>query len=248
MSVLGRTLLLSVLTLATGCAKSSDLPAADGSSAGNGAEASGSGAGQPADGGSGSGATAADGSGTEADTGAGSGSGSGAGIIEVEHMTGRIDHTVNRLDGTPASLQSYRGKVLLVVNTASECGFTPQYEELQALFTAYGSRGLAVLGFPANEFGAQEPGTSEEIATFCSSRYGVTFDMFEKLVVKGPKIAPLYRTLTAESPEAFQGDIPWNFTKFLVDKQGFVIGRFAPTTTPMSTEVTSAIEAALSAP
>ena len=163
-------------------------------------------------------------------------------------MTGRIDHTVNRLDGTPVSLQEYRGKVLLVVNVASQCGFTPQYEELQALFTAYEARGLEVLGFPANEFGSQEPGTSEEIATFCSSRYGVTFDMFEKIVVKGVKIAPLYRTLTTESPEAFQGDIPWNFTKFLVDKQGFVINRFPPTTTPMSPEVTAAIEAALSAP
>lgn len=248
MSLLGRSLLLSVVSLAAGCAKSSDLPAADGQTSGNGVEASGSGAGPDG----GSGGNAADGSGSaegsETTAGGGSGGGSGGGITEVEHMTGRIDHTVNRLDGSPVSLASYRGKVMLVVNVASECGFTPQYEELQTLFTTYEGRGLEVLGFPANEFGSQEPGTSEEIATFCSSRFGVTFDMFEKVVVKGPKIAPLYRTLTAESPEAFQGAIPWNFTKFLVDKQGFVINRFAPTTTPLSPEVTAAIEAALNAP
>ena len=163
-------------------------------------------------------------------------------------MMGRIDHTVKRIDGTETSLQDYRGKVMLVVNVASECGLTPQYEELQALHAAYESRGLKVLGFPANEFASQEPGTSTEIATFCSSRYGVTFDMFDKIVVKGPKIAPLYRTLTTESPEAFQGDIAWNFAKFLVDRNGFVINRFAPTTTPMSADVTAAIEAALTAP
>jgi len=256
MSVLGRTLLLSVLSFATGCAKSADVPAADGSAGGSAGEASGSGAAGSTDtvSGSGSGADTAvgqdtgsgSGSGTEASGDAGTGSGSG--IIEVEHMTGRIDHTVNRLDGTPASLQSYRGKVMLVVNVASECGFTPQYEELQALYAAYEARGLKVLGFPANDFGSQEPGTSTEIANFCSSRYGVTFDMFEKIVVKGVKIAPLYRTLTTESAAAFQGDIPWNFTKFLVDKNGFVINRFPPTTTPMSAEVTAAIEAALTAP
>ena len=249
MSVLGRTLCLSVLFSVAGCAKSSDAPADDTSgagsgSAGNGAEASGSGATEA----SGSGATGTvDGSGTEAsgDTGAGSGSGT---LTEVGHMEGRIDHTVKRLDGTETSLQDYRGKVMLVVNVASECGLTPQYEELQALHTAYEARGLKVLGFPANEFGSQEPGTSTEIATFCSSRYGVTFDMFDKIVVKGVKIAPLYRTLTTESPEAFQGEIAWNFAKFLVDKNGFVINRFAPTTVPMSAEVTAAIEAALSAP
>ena len=249
MSVLGRTLLLSVLSFATGCAKSADLPAADGEASGS-AEASGEA--------SGSGATEASGSGAaneasgDAGTGAGSGdtdAGSGSGTItEVEHMEGRIDHTVNRLDGTATSLQDYRGKVMLVVNVASECGFTPQYEELQALYVAYEARGLKVLGFPANEFGSQEPGTSTEIANFCSSRYGVTFDMFEKIVVKGVKIAPLYRTLTTESPTEFQGDIAWNFAKFLVDKNGFVINRFAPTTTPMSAEVTAAIEAALTAP
>jgi glutathione peroxidase len=255
MSVLGRTLCLSVLVSVAGCSQKPDGPAADTSGSGSGSveasgEASGSG-GTEASGAteaSGSGATGTvDGSGTEAsgDTGAGSGSGT---ITEVEHMDGRIDHTVKRLDGTATSLHDYRGKVMLVVNVASECGFTPQYEELQALYAAYEARGLKVLGFPANEFGSQEPGTSEEIATFCSSRYGVTFDMFEKIVVKGVKIAPLYRTLTTESPAAFQGDIPWNFTKFLVDKNGFVINRFAPTTTPMSAEVTAAIEAALTAP
>jgi glutathione peroxidase len=243
MSVLGRTLLLSVLSVAAGCAKSSDLPAADGEASGSGAAGStatgsGSGAGNDAIGDSGTGS----GSG---ETGAGLGSGT---ITEVEHMQGRIDHTVKRLDGTQTSLQDYRGKVMLVVNVASECGLTPQYEELQALHTAYEARGLKVLGFPANEFGSQEPGTSTDIATFCSSRYGVTFDMFDKIVVKGPKIAPLYRTLTTETPEAFQGDIAWNFAKFLVDKNGFVINRFAPTTLPMSAEVTAAIEAALTAP
>jgi len=249
MSVLGRTLCLSLLLSATGCAKSSDAPADDTSGAGSGSvEASGEALGSGATEASGSGAAGTvDGSGTEAsgDTGAGSGSGT---LTEVEHMNGRIDHTVNRLDGTATSLQDYRGKVMLVVNVASECGLTPQYEELQALHTAYEARGLKVLGFPANEFGSQEPGTSTEIATFCTSRYGVTFDMFDKIVVKGVKIAPLYRTLTTESPEAFQGEIAWNFAKFLVDKNGFVINRFAPTTLPMSAEVTAAIEAALTAP
>ena len=247
MAVSTRLALLAALALSAGCAKSTDAPSGEGTGAGE-ASGSGSGAAAPDNSGSdgGSGVADAAGSGSGSDT-AGTGSGSGS-IGEVEHMAGRIDHTVNRLDGTPVSLQSYRGKVMLVVNVASQCGFTPQYEELQTLFTTYEARGLEVLGFPANEFGAQEPGTSEEIATFCSSRYGVTFDMFEKIVVKGPKIVPLYRTLTTESPEAFQGDIPWNFTKFLVDKQGFVIGRFPPTTTPMSPEVTAAIEAALNAP
>jgi glutathione peroxidase len=249
MSLLGRTLCLSLLLSATGCAKSSDAPAGDTSGLGSGSA-------EPGVEASGSGRTEASGSGNEAggDSGTGSGSGdtgagSGSGTLtEVEHMQGRIDHTVKRLDGTQTSLQDYRGKVMLVVNVASECGLTPQYEELQALYTAYEARGLKVLGFPANEFGSQEPGTSTDIATFCSSRYGVTFDMFDKIVVKGPKIAPLYRTLTTETPEAFQGDIAWNFAKFLVDKNGFVINRFAPTTTPMSAEVTAAIEAALTAP
>lgn len=248
MDLSARLASLTVIALLAGCAKSPDAPAGESSGAGA-AEASGSGSGVvPTDnGGSDGGSGTTDASGSGSGTGETTGSGSGA-VAEVEHMAGRIDHTVNRLDGTPVSLQQYRGKVMLVVNVASECGFTPQYEELQTLFTTYEARGLEVLGFPANEFGAQEPGTSEEIATFCSSRYGVTFDMFEKIVVKGPKIVPLYRTLTTESPEAFHGDIPWNFTKFLVDKQGFVIGRFPPTTTPMSSEVTSAIEAALNAP
>ena len=153
------------------------------------------------------------------------------------------DFAVKRLDGTPASLSAYQGRPALVVNTASECGLTPQYEGLQKLHEAYGPQGLAVLGFPSNDFGAQEPGTGEQIQAFCQRNYGVGFDMFEKVPVKGDGQAPLYGWLT----DADASPIQWNFEKFLIGKDGQVRQRFAPTVSPDDPALIAAIEAALKA-
>ncbi len=150
------------------------------------------------------------------------------------------------IDGTTKKLADYEGKVALIVNVASQCGMTPQYAGLEQLHETYAGRGLAVLGFPANEFGAQEPGTNEEIQSFCSTRFGVKFDMFAKVKVKGPGIDPLFAFLTSpETDPKFSGDIKWNFNKFLVGKHGEVLARFEPKVDPTSPEVKSAIEAAL---
>src|SRR5262249_34293495 len=144
------------------------------------------------------------------------------------------------------SLAQYKGDVLLVVNVASKCGLTPQYEALEAMYEKYKDKGFKVLGFPANEFGKQEPGTDSEIKQFCTSKYNVTFPMFSKIVVKGDGIHPLYQYLTAvEGPHVKPGPIGWNFAKFLVDRKGNVIARFDPKTTPDSDEVTKAVEHAL---
>ena len=150
------------------------------------------------------------------------------------------EFTLNSIDGRPAPLSAYQGKVVLIVNVASRCGFTPQYAGLEALYEKYKDRGFAILGFPANNFGAQEPGTNEEIKTFCSSKYNVTFPMYSKISVKGDDKAPLYQFLTATG-----GEIQWNFTKFLVDKSGKVVARFEPKVTPESPDVAEAIEKAL---
>jgi glutathione peroxidase len=150
------------------------------------------------------------------------------------------EFTMNSIDGKPVPLASYKGKVALVVNVASRCGFTPQYAGLEALYRQYKDRGFVVLGFPANNFMGQEPGTNEEIKTFCTRKYDVTFPMFSKISVKGEDKAPLYQFLTQTG-----GDIPWNFTKFLVDGDGKVIVRFEPKMKPDSPEVTAAIEKAL---
>ena len=148
---------------------------------------------------------------------------------------------VKTVDGADSSLGAYAGKARLVVNVASKCGLTPQYTALEALYRKYKDRGLLVLAFPANEFGAQEPGTDEEIKTFCSTKYDVTFPIFSKVVVKGPGQHPLYAALT-------QGkDITWNFEKFLVDRDGNVVERFTPDVTPDSPQVLLAIEKALGA-
>lgn len=151
------------------------------------------------------------------------------------------DFTVQSLDGKPVPLKTYQGKVALVVNTASECGFTPQYEGLEKLYEKYQKRGLVVLGFPSNDFGGQEPGSSEQIAQFCSSKFHVTFPMFEKVTVRaGAEQAPLYKFLSS------QGNSPsWNFGKYLVNKQGKVVAFFGSTTKPEDPKVTEAIEAAL---
>jgi glutathione peroxidase len=156
------------------------------------------------------------------------------------------EFTLKDIDGNDVKLDAYKGKVLLVVNVASKCGYTPQYEGLEALYEKYKDRGLVVLGFPANEFGKQEPGTNAEIKQFCTLNYNVTFPMFSKIVVKGDGIHPLYKFLTDKqaSPKT-GGEIPWNFTKFLVDRDGHVIARFEPKDEPTGEKVTQAVESAL---
>jgi glutathione peroxidase len=151
--------------------------------------------------------------------------------------------TVKKIDGKEVDLASYKGKVVLIVNVASRCGKTPQYAGLQSLYEKYKDKGLVVLGFPANEFGAQEPGSDPEIATFCSSKYGVTFDMFSKIVVKGPNKAPLYKTLTESANPP--GEVSWNFEKFLIGRDGSIVGRYQPGTEPNDASLTKAIEAEL---
>jgi glutathione peroxidase len=156
------------------------------------------------------------------------------------------DYSVNTIEGTPQSLSSFKGKTVLIVNVASKCGYTPQYAGLQKLYTKYKDRGFVILGFPANNFGAQEPGTNAEIKTFCSRTYNVTFPMFSKVSVKGDDKTPLYQFLTEQSPNAAtHGDIKWNFTKFLIDRDGKVVARFESAVTPESPDMEKAIEAAL---
>lgn len=150
-------------------------------------------------------------------------------------------YELNSISGENISLSDYEGDLLLIVNTASECGFTPQYEGLQELYETYSDQGFKVLGFPANNFGGQEPGSDEEIAQFCKANYGVSFPMFSKVSVKGEDQHPLFSYLTsAENPD-FTGEISWNFEKFLVDRNGNVVRRFKSNVEPMSDELTSAI-------
>lgn len=163
----------------------------------------------------------------------------------VEAKTVTIDHEMQSLTGEPVSLKSYRGKALLIVNTASECGYTPQYAGLQQLWERYKDRGLVVVGVPSNDFGGQEPGSSEEIATFCETKFGVDFPMFAKVHAKGPDIAPLYRTLTVDTPDGIRGEVRWNFTKFLVDPNGVPVARFEPKVEPLAPELIQAIESVL---
>jgi len=156
------------------------------------------------------------------------------------------DIPVNRLDGTPSSLGDFKGKATLVVNVASKCGLTPQYEQLEKIHEEYGARGFSVVGFPCNQFGAQEPGTPEEIATFCSTTYGVTFPLFEKIEVNGDGRHAIYDELTQKTDdEGNAGDIQWNFEKFLVSPEGEVVARFRPLVVPDAPEVIEAIEANL---
>ena len=155
-----------------------------------------------------------------------------------------LSGTMKSIDGTDVDLGSYKGKVVLVVNVASRCGATPQYEGLQALYEKYKDKGFVVLGFPANDFGAQEPGSDEQIKEFCTSKYDVTFPMFSKITVKGPDAPPLYKTLTQSANPP--GDIAWNFEKFLIGRDGAVIGRFKTRVSPDDPAMIAAIEAALS--
>ncbi|MCC3373445.1 glutathione peroxidase [Cohnella sp. REN36] len=177
------------------------------------------------------------------------------------------DYSARSIKGEPVSLSAYRGKVLVIVNTASKCGFTPQYEGLEALYQQYRDQGLEILGFPCDQFGGQEPGSDAEVEAFCKLNYGVTFPLFEKTLVRGPEAAPLFHYLTDQAPfegfdtqtpggakmqaflqeklpEYYEGDgIKWNFTKFLVDREGRVVGRFESTVDPAS--LSSRIEALL---
>jgi glutathione peroxidase len=162
------------------------------------------------------------------------------------HAGSIYDIAVKDIDGKDTSLSAYKGKVFLVVNVASKCGNTPQYASLETTYQKYKDKNFTILAFPCNQFGGQEPGTSEEIKEFCSSKYSVTFPMFEKIDVNGTKRHPLYTMLAGEG-SPFPGDIKWNFGKFLVGKDGKILKRFEPKVQPDSPEVIAAIEAALAA-
>jgi glutathione peroxidase len=156
------------------------------------------------------------------------------------------DFTLNSIDGAATPLSSFKGKVVLLVNVASKCGFTPQYAGLEKLYESYKDKGFVIVGVPANNFGKQEPGSNEEIKTFCSRNYNVTFPMMSKVSVKGEDTTPLYQYLTDKSANPTTGgEIKWNFTKFLVDKKGNVINRFEPAVTPEAADLVKALEAAL---
>jgi glutathione peroxidase len=164
----------------------------------------------------------------------------------VEKAPAALDFKVKSLGGEEVDLGAYRGKVVMMVNVASKCGLTPQYEQLQALHEKYGPKGLAILGFPCNQFGQQEPGTADEIKQFCKINYGVTFALFRKIEVNGDGAAPLYKHLTAlETKPKGAGKISWNFEKFILDRNGQVVARFAPRTKPDDPEVLKVIEAEL---
>jgi glutathione peroxidase len=161
-------------------------------------------------------------------------------------MTTAHDFSHRSIDGQEVPLSTYAGKVLLAVNVASRCGLTPQYTGLEELYRAYKDRGLVVLGFPCNQFGAQEPGTEEEIKTFCSTQYDVTFPMFQKLEVNGGGAHPLYAWLTAQATEPEgPGPIVWNFGKFLIGRDGAILARYKPTTAPASEKLIAGVERAL---
>jgi glutathione peroxidase len=156
------------------------------------------------------------------------------------------DFTLTNIDGDERSLAAYSGKVVMVVNVASMCGYTPQYEQLEQIYEQYRDRGFEVLAFPANDFGAQEPGTDAEIKEFCTREFGVTFPLFSKITVKGPDKHPLYAWLTSGGGRSeFGGEIPWNFEKFLVDRNGHVVARFHYKVRPDAQEVLRALEEAL---
>ncbi len=157
-----------------------------------------------------------------------------------------LNFTMKSLSGQDVNLAKYQGKVILLVNTASKCGHTPQYKDLESLYRKYQDKGLVILGFPSNDFGKQEPGTDKEIAEFCEANYGVTFDMFSKIVVKGPEKAPLFQYLTDKQTDPkFPGEIKWNFEKFLIDRSGQIAGRYRSAVKPMDEEIVGAVEAEL---
>lgn len=164
------------------------------------------------------------------------------------HPAGPLDFAVKTIDGKQQDLSAYKGKVVMIVNVASKCGYTPQYEQLEAIYKQYADRGFVILGFPANNFNHQEPGTNQEIKQFCSSKYSVTFPMMAKISVVGADKAPLYQYLTAKQTAGdFAGEIGWNFTKFLVDRNGNLIARYNSRVKPDDPQVTQEIEKALDA-
>ena len=158
-------------------------------------------------------------------------------------MSSIYDFTMKTIDGKDRSLAEYKGKVVMIVNVASFCGYTPQYKQLEAVYKKYAEKGFVILGFPANNFGKQEPGSDVDIAAFCERNYGVSFDLFSKISVKGSDMHPLYNYLTTETD--FKGDIGWNFTKFLIDKNGKVVDRYKSSVKPDDNGVTASIEALL---
>lgn len=164
-------------------------------------------------------------------------------LVTAAQTGGVYDFTLNDIDGKPVSLSQFRGKVLLLVNTASFCGNTPQYEGLQTMYERYQAKGFEILAFPANNFGQQEPGTNEEIKKFCYTKYALTFPLFSKISVKGQDKHPLYHYLTEQSP--FPGEVEWNFQKYLVDRAGNVIARYHHRTKPLSDEVVRDVERTL---
>lgn len=167
-------------------------------------------------------------------------------ILLLTMNTTLHEFSLTDINGSTSDLSVYKGKVVLIVNVASFCGYTKQYASLEKLYRTFTDKGLVVLGIPSNDFGAQEPGTEEEIKSFCSTKYDVTFPMFSKIVVKGDEKAPLYTWLTSGGGQAaLAGEVGWNFEKFLVGKDGKLIGRFATKMDPMSPELVSAIESAL---
>ncbi len=161
--------------------------------------------------------------------------------MQAEKTAGRVyEFEMKNIDGKPKKLSDYKGHPLLIVNTASLCGFTPQYKDLQDLYAKYEARGLKIAAFPANEFGAQEPGSDAEIKSFCMTKFAVAFDLFSKITVKGAGIHPLYQYLTKEA--GHDGDISWNFEKFLVGPDGVVRGRFGPDVSPTGSKIAKAVE------
>ena len=169
-----------------------------------------------------------------------------AGTVMAQNATKLQDIPLKDINGKDTSLKKYAGKVLPIVNVASKCGYTPQYESLEAVHEKYKGKGFAVLGFPCNDFGKQEPGSNEEIKQFCSTKYNVTFPLFDKLHVKGPEQHPLYTALSGEE-SPFPGDVKWNFGKFLIGRDGKIVKRFDSAAKPDSPQVTQAIESALAA-
>lgn len=168
------------------------------------------------------------------------------GAADKDKPAAALDFTMKSLEGKEVDLSQYQGKVVMIVNVASECGLTPQYEQLQALHEQYSDQGLVILGFPCNQFGSQEPGTDAEIQEFCTANYGVKFPMFSKVVVNGEETCPLYKHLKAQNTKPKgPGEISWNFEKFLLDREGNLIARFEPRTKPDAPEVTKMIEAEL---
>jgi len=174
--------------------------------------------------------------------------GEGGKAVTAATAAGPLDFTMRDIEGKDVPLSKYKGKVVLIVNVASKCGLTPQYEQLQQLHDDYSAKGLAILAFPANNFGNQEPGSNEEIKEFCKSKYKIGFDLFEKVSVKGDDTCELFRYLTSkESNEKLGGEIKWNFTKFLIDRDGKLIDRFEPRVKPDDPKLTKAVAAALAA-